>query len=142
MNISNITIHMTRQFSMVLAAGLGLAAGACANRTGEPDISEHVEQACTSQCNVSHECGTNEAFDTADECISACVESERWADLNQCTTSELNLDRCFGTLSCEELDEYNTWVFDNIELREDWPCLEQLADYYNCDPNQPFEEPE
>ena len=140
---SPVMLHQHRLAHLAAAtlAGLvGMVAGACAERKSEVDFSDYLEEGCVTMCTNTRACGIEGADKPTHVCIDDCINSDQWITLNQCTSAELKFTHCFGTMTCEEMETYNAWVFGD-DSSTDFPCWLALVDTYNCDPNEPFEAP-
>lgn len=101
-----------------------------------------IEQACEASCPVTTTCDPMSSYDSAEDCIAGCIASDGWDELDQCDWGSTAFMLCLGTLTCEQLLEYNSFVMEGTTLSPEWPCLVELDWLYNCDPDQPFAQPE
>lgn len=124
--------------------GVALWMGACSDRQLPPDPTERIEQACEVSCPITVGCDPELSnYTSVETCVEGCQTSDRWEDLDQCDWAHTEFMICIGTLSCEQWDQYNVYVFeDENALGDDWPCLTQLGWIYDCHGDQPFEQPD
>ncbi|PRQ06161.1 hypothetical protein [Enhygromyxa salina] len=120
-----------------------LLLASCSDRQIEPDYSELIADACMSSCPVTTECSPDPYYSSVEECITKCSTAETWDVLNQCDTRVLEGFLCVGRLECEQYEVY-LMSLENGDLTPpaDYECTEHIIALQNCDPDQPFEEPE